>query len=125
MHSLRARFTILLVVLVTTVMAMGGYLSYLRAQSSYLVDLTSRISQTKERLEANLQQSLWVYDAAQIRSAIEAERNNDILVGIQLLTPDGRFRYSLARIDGNWVTGEKMPVADQIHRVNLEYSHDG
>jgi hypothetical protein len=82
-------------------MAIGGYLSYLRAQSSYLVDLTSRISQTKERLEANLQQSLWVYDAAQIRSAIEAERNNDILVGIQLLTPDGRFRYSLARIDGN------------------------
>jgi hypothetical protein len=58
-------------------MAIGGYLSYLRAQSNFLADLTSHISQTQERLEANLQQSLWVYDAtfSYVHSAVDSTFN--------------------------------------------------
>ncbi len=123
-RSLRTRFIVFLVLLVTLIMSISGIRTYQRTKSDLYIDLKNKVTQTRERLEANLQQSLWQYDEGQIRSAVEAERNNEILIGIQVLSPKGMHRYSLSRIDEQWFTGKSIPTADQVHKIDLVYNHD-
>lgn len=94
MKSIQARFVVLMIVIVSTMLGVFGVVSYADSKAQKQEQLTGHLYAIKQRLTQSLPAVMWRFDKEQIRKILDAELGMKSVLGIAVYDEKGRLLYS-------------------------------
>lgn len=87
LNSISVRLTLLFVLVITTVLAISGAISYASTRSDLEASLEENARNAVERIQTNLSVPLWNFDQPVMLSTLSAELGLEFIQGVYLSTP--------------------------------------
>lgn len=94
MKSIQARFVVLMIVIVSSMLGIFGVVSYADSKADKHQQLNNHLIGIKQRLTQSLPAVIWRFDREQIQQILDAEMGAAAIVGIAVYDEKERLLYS-------------------------------
>lgn len=94
MKSIQARFVVLMIVIVSSILGVFGVLSYVDSKAQKQQQLNGHLQAIKQRLSQSLPAVIWRFDKEQIQQILDAEMGSPAIVAIAVYDEKDRLTYS-------------------------------